>query len=121
MGMPQMVGRRTTRHQAWPDRLEPDALDALDFDTPFLVTDCQEVVNRFHAFTQAMPGVRPYFALKCNAAPRVLSSLAGCGSGFEIASVYELDPLDAIGVPAHDVLFSNTTKREQHIRTASER
>jgi ornithine decarboxylase len=119
--MPQVVSSRATRRQAWPDRLEPDVLDDLGFDTPFLVTDCEEVVNRFDAFTQAMPGVRPYFALKCNAAPRVLASLARCGSGFEIASVYELDPLEAVGVPARDVLFSNTMKREQHIRTASQR
>ena len=94
--MPQLVRRRATRQQAWPARLEPDALDDLGFDTPFLATDCEEVATRFHAFTRAMPGIRPYFALKCNAAPPVLASLAGCGSGFEIASVYELEPLEAI-------------------------
>ena len=40
-----------------------------------------------------MPGIRPYFALKCNAALPVLATLAERGAGFEIASVYELEPL----------------------------
>ena len=63
-----------------------------------------------------MQGIRPYFALKCNAALPVLATLAERGAGFEIASVYELDPLEAVGVRARDVLFSNTVKPEQHIR-----
>ncbi|HEY9377644.1 MAG TPA: type III PLP-dependent enzyme [Jiangellaceae bacterium] len=117
--MPQLVHRRATRRQqAWPRRLEPSALQDLGFDTPFLVTDCEEVARRFDRFTQAMPGIRPHFALKCNAALPVLATLAGRGAGFEIASVYELEPLEAVGVPAHDVLFSNTVKPEPHIRAA---
>jgi ornithine decarboxylase len=119
--MPQLAHRRDVRQQTWPARLEPHALDDLGVDTPFLVTDCEEVATRFHAFTRAMPGIRPYFALKCNAAPPVLRCLAGCGSGFEIASIYELEPLERIGAPAQDVLFSNTVKPEQHIRTARAR
>ncbi len=80
--------------EGWPARLEPDALDELDYDTPFLVTDCEEVARRFDEFTQAMPDVRPYFALKCNGALPVLATLGARGSGFEIASVFELDPLE---------------------------
>ena len=109
-------GRRA--RQSWPARLESDALSELDFDTPFLVTDCDEVARRFDEFTRAMKDVRPYFALKCNAALPVLATLAGRGAGFEIASVFELEPLEAVGVRAEDVLFSNTVKPEQHIRRA---
>lgn len=99
-------------------QLEPDALNEISVDTPFLATDCEEVAKRFDDFTQAMPGIRPYFALKCNAALPVLATLADRGSGFEIASLYELEPLEAVGVRAEDVLYSNTVKPEQHIRRA---
>ncbi len=113
-----MFQQRATRARKWPARLEPDALDALDYDTPFLVTDCEEVATRFDEFTRAMPEVHPYYALKCNGALPVLATLGARGSGFEIASVFELDPLRAVGVRAEDVLFSNTVKPEQHVRSA---
>jgi ornithine decarboxylase len=114
----QVFHQRATRARGWPATLEPDALDELDFDTPFLVTDCEEVARRYDEFTRAMPDVRPYFALKCNAALPVLATLAARGAGFEIASVFELDPLRAVGAPLEDVLFSNTVKPEPHIRSA---
>jgi ornithine decarboxylase len=114
----QVFHQRATRARGWPARLEPGALDELAFDTPFLVTDCDEVARRFDEFTRAMPEVRPYFALKCNAALPVLATLAAQGAGFEIASVFELDPLRAVGARAEDVLFSNTVKPEQHVRSA---
>jgi len=112
---------RATSWQTWPVRLEPEALNEIGLDTPFLATDCGEVASRFDAFVQAMQGIRPYFALKCNAALPVLATLAERGAGFEIASVYELEPLEAVGVRARDVLFSNTVKPEQHIRRAVDR
>jgi ornithine decarboxylase len=115
---PDLLQPRPTRWQAWPSRLEPDALNEIGVDTPFLVTDCEEVERRFDAFTRAMQGIRPYFALKCNAAVTVLRTLAERGAGFEIASVYELEPLETVGVRAKDVLFSNTVKPEKHIREA---
>src|SRR6188474_3208924 len=81
-----LVQPRPTGWQTWPVRLEPDALNEIDLDTPFLATDCGEVAARFDAFVQAMQGIRPYFALKCNAAQPVLATLAERGAGFEIAS-----------------------------------
>jgi ornithine decarboxylase len=107
------------RGPAWPSRLEPAALNEIDAATPFLATDCDVIADRLEAFVQAMPGVRPHFALKCNGAHPVLATLADGGAGFEIASIYELDVLETVGVPAEEVLFSNTVKPEQHVRDAA--
>jgi ornithine decarboxylase len=115
----QLLHRRPARGHAWPARLEPQALNEIAHPTPFLVTDCDEVAARLDAFLQSMHGIQPFYALKCNAAQPVLSTLAGGGAGFEIASVYELDSLSAVGVDASDVLFSNTVKPEPHIREAA--
>jgi ornithine decarboxylase len=115
----QLLQRRPARGQAWPARLEPQALNEIAQPTPFLVTDCDVVAARLEAFTRSMGGVRPYFALKCNAAQPVLGTLASGGAGFEIASVYELDYLRAVGVDPYDVLFSNTVKPEAHVRDAA--
>jgi ornithine decarboxylase len=107
------------RGHTWPARLEPAALSELDVPTPFLATDCEEIVARLDAFVAAMHGIRPYFALKCNGAAPILATLAQRGAGFEIASVYELAALREVGVEPADVLFSNTVKPEQHIRDAA--
>src|SRR5215207_1404648 len=74
--VPHLLDPRPTRWPAWPALMSPDALNEIDRETPFLVTDCAEVARRFDAFTQALPAVRPYFALKCNAARPVLATLA---------------------------------------------
>jgi ornithine decarboxylase len=119
-GVPnRLLQRRPARGPAWPARLEPAALNEIEVATPFLVTDCDVVAARLEAFLRAMPGVRPHFALKCNAAQPVLATLVAGGAGFEIASIYELDALEAVGVQAQDVLFSNTVKPEQHVRDAA--
>ena len=116
-----LLQQRAARGPAWPSKLAPDALNEIDVDTPFLATDCDEVARRLEAFDRAMHGIRPFFALKCNSAKPVLATLAERGAGFEIASVFELDPLQAVGVAPYDVLFSNTVKPEQHIRLAAAR
>src|SRR6185503_515664 len=48
----------------------------------------------------------------------ILRTLASLGSGFEVASVGELRQLQAIGVDAADVLYSNPIKPVAHIAEA---
>jgi ornithine decarboxylase len=110
---------RSAREQTWPARLEPAASHDTAHATPFLATDCEVVAARLDAFLQSMDGIRPFFALGCNAARPVLATLAAGGAGFEIASVYEFDALRAIGADLSDVLFGSTVKPERHIRDSA--
>jgi len=110
------VTSRIPRH--WPDSLTPAALAAVDLPTPFLITDLDVVADRYAAFAAAMPGVRAFYAMKCNPAPEVLRTLAARGSGFEIASLGELRTLRSIGVDPAGVLYSNPVKPPAHIASA---
>jgi ornithine decarboxylase len=104
----------------WPESLHPRRLAALDLPTPYLVGDSRLLGQRLRAFESALPGVRPFYAVKCNSDQTVLRTVASHGAGFEIASLGELALLQAVGVDPRDVLYSNTVKPASHVRGAFE-
>ena len=104
----------------WPESLHPGHLATLDLPTPYLVGDSRLLRQRLCAFESALPGVRPFYAVKCNSDQTVLSTVASHGAGFEIASLGELAMLRAVGVDPRDVLYSNTVKPAAHVRGAFE-
>ena len=71
-------------------------------------------------FAAAFPGVRRFYATKCNPDPGVLRVVKGAACDFEVASVAEMNDLIALGVAAADMLFSNPVRaREQTARAAA--
>jgi ornithine decarboxylase len=114
-----LTGHRTSVPPAhWPAALSPECLEVIDMPTPYLVTDLDTVADRHAAFTAALPGVRAFYAMKCNPSPEILTVLAGRGAGFEIASLGELRMLQRQGVDPAGVLYSNPVKPPAHIAEA---
>src|SRR5260221_13089964 len=85
------------------------------YEKPFLLIDSAIVREKTRRFTAAMPRVRPHYAVKANPDPRVLKLMLGEGSGFEIASISELDLLLELGVSAADIFYSNPGKSHDQI------
>jgi ornithine decarboxylase len=56
--------------------------------------------------------------MKCNPAAEILTTLAGRGAGFEVASLGELRMLERIGIDPAGVLYSNPVKPPAHIAEA---
>ena len=104
---------------AWPEGLPPELLSGIDLPTPFLAGDLRMVADRFRRFGQALPRVRPHYAVKCNSAPEILRTAAAEGAGFEVASLGELRMLQDVGVDPADVLYSNTVKPAGHVAAAA--
>jgi ornithine decarboxylase len=102
----------------WPATLSPDVLGVIDVPTPYLVTDLDTVAHRHAAFAAALPGVQTFYAMKCNPSAEILTTLAGRGAGFEIASLGELRMLQRLGIDASGVLYSNPVKPPRHIAEA---
>jgi ornithine decarboxylase len=109
-------GPQVPRH--WPAALSPDCLEVIDMPTPYLVTDLDTVAQRHAAFTAALPGVRAFYAMKCNPSAEILTTLAGCGASFEIASLGELRMLQRLDIDPAEVLYSNPVKPPAHIAEA---
>jgi ornithine decarboxylase len=102
----------------WPTALRPETLAGLDLPTPFLACDLDEIRERYRRFAAELPGVRCCYAVKANASPEVLRTLADAGSGFEIASHGELRLLTDLGVDPSGLLYSNPIKPAAHIAEA---
>ncbi len=89
------------------------------YTRPFLLVDNDIVREKTRRFLDAMPRVRPHYAVKANPDPRVLRVLIEEGAGFEIASVAELDLLVGLGVPPAQVFYSNPMKAREWIAYAA--
>jgi len=89
------------------------------YDKPFLLIDSSIVREKAQRFAAAMPRVRPHYAVKANPDPRVLQTLRGEGTGFEIASIAELDLLLSLGVPAVEIFYSNPVKSREYVAYAA--
>jgi ornithine decarboxylase len=99
----------------WPAALQPEVLNQLKHPTPFLACDLETVRERYTHLTTALPGVRCFYALKCNSLPELLAAFAKLGASFEVASYAELQMLQAVGVDPDEVLYSNTVKPASHV------
>ena len=99
----------------WPRSLRPEALNRMDHPTPFLVCDLETARERYAHLTAALPGVRCFYAVKCNSEPELLAAFDQLGSSFEIASCAELQMLQKLGVDPERLLYSNTVKPAAHI------
>ena len=86
---------------------------------PVLEMDSVRIAQAVDEFTSAFPGVRPYYATKCNPDPGVLSELHRAGCGFEIASVAEMIVLGRLGVPPEDLIFSNPVRARSQTAAAA--
>ncbi len=103
----------------WPAELAPPVLADAGWRTPFLLGSTDVVLQKLRRFTAALPGVSPFYAVKCNPDPVVVAALAAAGSGFEVASLGELELLVGLGVDPADVLYSNTVKPADHVAGAA--
>ncbi len=88
------------------------------YNKPFLLIDSKIIRNKIRRFKAAMPHVKPHYAAKANPDQRVLKTLIEEGSGFEIATIAELDMLLNLGVAADDIYYSNPIKSRAYLEYA---
>lgn len=85
-------------------------------ETPFVVIDTATVDRNYDELTRNFPFAKVYYAVKANPAPEILRLLANKGSNFDIASIYELNKVLSLGVPADRCSYGNTIKKSKDIR-----
>jgi ornithine decarboxylase len=75
----------------------------------------------YDEWTDALPDIKPYYAVKCNPEPRILEKLAHLGSNFDCASPAEIQLVLDLGVEPERILYANPCKRVQDIAFAKNR
>lgn len=106
--------------------LSAEQLDSLkrisaDKETPFLLFNLGMMVDKYRELETSFPYASIYYAVKANPESAILERLRDLGSCFDIASVYELDKVMALGITADRLSFGNTIKNAQSIRYAYEK
>lgn len=87
--------------------------------TPVLAVSRSAVRAQIASFRRALPRVEPFYAIKANPHPEILKVAAAAGTGFDVASVAELDAVLAAGADPARVIFANTIKPPASIAAAA--
>lgn len=90
-------------------------------ETPFVVIDTATINRQYDELVEGFPYARVYYAVKANPAPQILTMLRDKGANFDIASVYELEKVMALGVTGDRISYGNTIKKAKDVRTFTRR
>ena len=94
---------------------------AEQLETPFLDVDLKTIDRAYDELVNGFPFGKIYYAVKANPSNEVLDLLKNKGSNFDIASIYELEKVMALGVKPEQISFGNTIKKARHIRAFYEK
>ena len=83
--------------------------------TPLLVLEPHLVARRFRELQRALPGFGLHYAVKAQPHPIVLSTIAICGGGFDVASRGEIELIQRLGLPVHRCIHTNPIKKPADI------
>lgn len=89
-------------------------------ETPFLMINLDIIKNNYIELQKVLPFAKIFYAVKANPASEIISMLSELGASFDIASIYELRKILALGVDPSKISYGNTIKKSQHIKEAYE-
>ncbi|NDK08943.1 type III PLP-dependent enzyme [Candidatus Gracilibacteria bacterium] len=89
-----------------------------DKSAPFLVLSKEKVKNNYNEINSLAHGFKIRYAVKACPNKDILKELVENGSGFEVASVFELDDVLSVGGDINNMIYGNTIKKERDIKYA---
>uniref|UniRef100_A0A667WKA8 ornithine decarboxylase n=1 Tax=Myripristis murdjan TaxID=586833 RepID=A0A667WKA8_9TELE len=92
-----------------------------DCSEPFHVADLDDVYKKHLTWSENLPRVKPFYAVKCNNTPAIIRTLSALGTGFDCASKAEIELALSLGATPDRIIFAHTTKPESHIKFARTR
>ncbi|KAK7504041.1 hypothetical protein BaRGS_00004773 [Batillaria attramentaria] len=85
----------------------------------FFLADLGDIAKKYEKWTELLPRVEPFYAVKCNQDHAVLKLLAQLGTGFDCASKDEIARVLKLGVSPSRIVFANPCKQKSFIRYAA--
>lgn len=86
--------------------------------TPVVAISRSTLKAQVQRFRKALPRVEPFYAIKANPHPEILKTMVEAGTGFDVASIGELEAVLAAGAPGDRIIFANTIKPAASIGAA---
>jgi len=85
---------------------------------PFYVVNLSALRAKHEQWKMLLPRVEPFYAVKCNPNERLLSSLRSLGTGFDCASLGEMQLALAAGASPDQIVYANPCKQVDHLESA---
>ena len=95
-------------------------LKLIKHETPFALLDTYQARANVNELKRLLPRVKVYYAVKSNDDERLIRAIDDTVDGYEIASLGEWRRLEALGIAAPRVSYSNPVKAPAQIEQASE-
>ncbi|PIR17700.1 MAG: decarboxylase [Deltaproteobacteria bacterium CG11_big_fil_rev_8_21_14_0_20_49_13] len=89
--------------------------------TPLVVISKKKLEAQVNKFKKLLPRVTPYYAVKANSDPNIIKTFAKMGTGFDVASRYEMDMVLNCGVRPERIIFANPVKPPASMRYAMQK
>nr|AIC34714.1 ornithine decarboxylase 2 [Atropa belladonna] len=86
---------------------------------PFYLLDLATIERLMDKWNNSFPNVKPFYAVKCNSEPALLTKLANLGANFDCASLLEIDTVLSLGINPNQIIFANPCKAISHIKHAA--
>lgn len=95
-----------------------DKIGSNSQERSFYVADMYDIYKKHLKWQRLMPRIKPFYAVKCNNLPEIISFLASLGTNFDCASKQEIQQVLALGVSSDKIIYANPCKTNAFIRHA---
>lgn len=102
------------------ESIDHNICEAGDEDS-FFVADLGEVYRQHMRWKINLPRIRPFYAVKCNPDPNVIRLLAKLGTGFDCASMAEIEQVMMFDVEPARIIYAQPCKTNSYVRYAASR
>ncbi len=93
-------------------------LESTSSNQAFYIVDLNAVQARYQYWSDCLPRVQAYYAIKSNPDPMILYVLAKLGCGFDCASREEIIMAKANGVTDDKIIYANPCKKPESLQYA---
>lgn len=108
-----------SRSQEALNEMAQSIIENEDMNEPFYIHDLGIVVDLWQKWQGALPRVQPFYAVKCNPDPTLLSALGTLGAGFDCASRAEIEAILKLGLSPDRIVYANPCKAETQLKYAA--
>lgn len=86
-----------------------EILEEHNQNSSFYIIDLGEIIRRYKKWTQLLPNIKPYYAIKCNPNMVICELMSLLGSGFDVASKNEMNIVKN-DAPYGNIIYANPYK-----------
>lgn len=101
-------------------RTKTKASSLIGGESPIIIVDPKKAARNAAKLKKTMPRVDFYYAVKSFNDAKIISELSSAVTGYDVASLGEIEELVALGIDTKRMIYSNPVKVPAHIKGAAE-